>query len=196
MFRFLYVSRILEQSNHSMNRINRFASILALLFLIAPSISYSQQDGLRVGNDNYLSQQGGFYNYGDKDGVNIYVNIWGYVKFPGKYLIPKGSSLVDLISYGGGPLTDATLEDIRLFRPKNDSLGIYKDEFKKINYNDLVWEEKVDVVKNKVLSVLLPGDVVILTGEPRYFGRDNLNLILAISSVLISLGILAVTIVQ
>jgi hypothetical protein len=179
-----------------MNRKYRFASILILLALIAPSFIYSQQDRLRVGNDNFLSQQGGFYNYGDKDGVNIYVNIWGYVKFPGKYLIPKGSNIVDLISYSGGPLTDATLEDIRLFRPKNDSLGIFKDEFRKIDYNDLVWEEKVNVVKNKVQSVLLPGDVVILTGEPRYFGRDNLNLVLAISSILISLGILVVSITK
>ncbi len=181
-----------------MNRTYRFVSILALLILlyVDPSILYSQQDGLRVGNDNFLSQQGGFYNYGDKDGVNIYVNIWGYVKFPGKYLIPKGSTIVDLISYGGGPLTDAKLEDIRLFRPKNDSLGIYKDEFKKIDYNDLVWEEDATNIKNKVKAVLLPGDVLVLTGEPRYFGRDNLNFVLAISSVLISLGILAVSIAK
>jgi hypothetical protein len=196
MFGFLYVSSILEQSNHLMHRRYRIASALFLFLLLHPISTFSQQDGLRVGNDNFLSQQGGFYNFGNKDGVNIYVNLWGYVKFPGKYLIPKGSTIVDLISYGGGPLTDATLEDIRLFRPKNDSIGLFKDELKKFDYNDLVWEEDSGIKKPKANLTLLPGDVLVLTGEPRYFARDNLNLILAITSVMISLGILAVSIAK
>lgn len=179
-----------------MHRNYLIALFLLLFITFRTDLTYSQQDDIRVGNDSYLSQQGGFYNYGDKDGINIYVNIWGYVKFPGKYLIPKGSTVVDLISYSGGPVTDATLEDIRLYRPKNDSLGVYKDEFKKIDYNDLVWEEKVKQTGSRVKTVLLPGDVVILTGEPRTFSRDNLNIVLAVSSVLISLGILAVSIVS
>jgi hypothetical protein len=181
-----------------MHRTYRIASILALLiFSIIPRLLFSQQDGQRVGNDNFITQQGAFFNFGDKDGVNIYVNVWGYVKFPGKYLIPKGSTVVDLISYSGGPVTDAKLEDIRLFRPKNDSLGVYKDQLKKINYNDLVWEEDVEQIRRQKVNVeLKPGDVLVLTGEPRYFARDNLNLILTITSVLISLGILAVTIVN
>lgn len=180
-----------------MHRKYRIAIILVLFIqVLFPGLLFSQQEGLRVGNDNFLSQQGGYYNYGDKDGVNIYVNIWGYVKFPGKYLIPKGSTVVDLISYGGGPLTDAKLEDIRLFRPKNDSLGFYKDQLKKFNYNDLVWDEDAQIKQQKVNIELQPGDVLVLTGEPRYFGRDNLNLWLAISSVMISLGILVVSIAK
>ncbi len=196
MLDFLYVSSIFELSNHLMHRRYRIASALFLFLLLHPISTFSQQDGLRVGNDNFLSQQGGFYNFGNKDGVNIYVNLWGYVKFPGKYLIPKGSTIVDLISYGGGPLTDATLEDIRLFRPKNDSIGLFKDELKRFDYNDLVWEEDSGIKKQKANLTLLPGDVLVLTGEPRYFARDNLNLILAITSVMISLGILAVSIAK
>ena len=196
MLDFLYVSSIFELSNHLMHRRYRIASALFLFLLLHPMSTFSQHDGLRVGNDNFLSQQGGFYNFGNKDGVNIYVNLWGYVKFPGKYLIPKGSTIVDLISYGGGPLTDATLEDIRLFRPKNDSIGLFKDELKRCDYNDLVWEEDSGIKKQKANLTLLPGDVLVLTGEPRYFARDNLNLILAITSVMISLGILAVSIAK
>ena len=40
----------------------------------------------------------------------------------------------------------------------------------------------------------MPGDILIFTGEPRYFGRDNVNFILSISAVLISIGILIVSI--
>jgi len=149
-------------------------------------------DRQKVGNDEAFSQQGGFYNFGDKNKVNIDVNVWGFVKFPGKYLIPKGSTVQDLISYSGGPLIDSKLEDFRLFRPKNDSLKITKDEVFYLNYDDLLWNEKVKS-GNKTNPVLQPGDVLIIKGEPRYFTRDNVAFILSISSVLISLGILVVT---
>lgn len=167
--------------------------VFLLILLITTNRIYSQSDKVKVGNDALSSQQGGYYNYGDKDKVNIEVNVWGYVKYAGKYLLPQGSTLTDLISYSGGPMTDSKLEDIRLYRPKNDSLGISKDQIIKLNYNDLVWEEKVNF-KNKLNTVLLPGDILIITGEPRYFGRDNVGFILAISSVLISLGILVISI--
>lgn len=172
-----------------------FFNIFVFVLSIFPVISFAQFDQQKVGNVNALNQQGGYYNYGDPDKVNIDVNVWGYVKFPGKYLIPKGATVLDLISYSGGPLIDSKLEDIRLYRPKNDSLKLTKDEVVVINYNDLVWEEKVGS-KNKANRILNPGDILILTGEPRYFVRDNVNFVLSISSVLISLGILVLSIIS
>lgn len=126
------------------------------------------------------------------------MNIWGYVKYPGKYLIPKGSTIMDLISYSGGPLIESKLEDIRLFRPKNDSLGT-QDKLINLDYNDLLWEAPVsdrERFKSKINLMLQPGDILIFTGEPRYFARDNINIILSVSAVLISLGILVVSIVK
>lgn len=172
-----------------------FSITLYIFFLTIPDISFSQIDRERVGNDLLGTQQGGFFNYGDKDKVNIEVNLWGYVKYPGKYLIPSGSSIIDLISYGGGPITEAKLEDIRLFRPRNDSLKIKKDEILKLNYNDLVWEEAI-AMKTKSNFIMKPGDVLILTGEPRYFARDNVNFFLSIAAVITSIGILVVSIAK
>lgn len=174
-----------------------FRIFIFITFCI-PSLSLSQIDRQQVGNDQINTQQGGFYNYGDKNKVNIEVNIWGYVKYPGKYLIPKGSTVMDLISYSGGPITESKLEDIRLFRPGNDSLKT-KDKLINLDYNDLLWEAPVaDRVKfkNKINLTLMPGDVLIFTGEPRYFTRDNISFILSISAVLISIGILVVSITK
>ena len=182
------------QSNRYLRSFYFRFSILIILSL--PSILFSQNDREKVGNNEINSQQGGYYNYGDKNKVNIEVNIWGYVKFPGKYLIPKGSTVMDLISYSGGPITESKLEDIRLFRPKNDSLKT-KDKLINIDYNDLLWDsppEDLRNFKNKINLPLMPGDILIFTGEPRYFARDNINFILSISAVLISIGILIVSI--
>ena len=163
--------------------------------MILPAILYSQLDQQEVGNEAILNQQGGFYNYGDRNKVNIYVNVWGYVKYPGKYLIPKGSTVQDLISYSGGPNTESKLEDIILYRPKNDSLNISKDRVIRLDYNDLFWTDFVSSL-DKPNPELFPGDVLIVKGEPRYFARDNVNFILSISAILISLGILVVSIVR
>ncbi len=173
----------------------KFFKIFIIVFSFIPIFSFSQIERQKVGIDAIPNQQGGFYNYGDKDKVNIDVNIWGYVKYPGKYLIPLGSTILDLISYSGGPLTDSKLEDVRLFRPKNDSLNIKEDRLITLNYNDLFWEEKA-VSRKKVNDELMPGDILIFTGEPRYFARDNVNFILSISAVLVSIGILVVSIVK
>ena len=172
--------------------------IFVLIIFITPAFSLSQIDRQKVGNDAINTQQGGYYNYGDKDKVNIEVNIWGYVKYPGKYLIPDGSTVLDLISYSGGPLTETKLEDIRLFRPRNDSLKT-KDKIINLDYNDLLWEAPKsdrEKFKNKINITLQPGDVLIFTGEPRYFTRDNVNFLLSISAVLFSLGILVVSITK
>ncbi|MEO7357926.1 MAG: SLBB domain-containing protein [Ignavibacteria bacterium] len=173
----------------------RFFRIFILFILLLPAISFSQLDRQEVGNDAFLNQQGGFYNYGGRDIVNIYVNVWGYVKYPGKYLIPKGSTVQDLISYSGGPNTESKLEDIILYRPKNDSLNISSDKVINLDYNDLFWNDVVSS-RDKLNPELIPGDVLILKGEPRYFARDNVNFLLSISAVLISLGILVVSIVR
>jgi hypothetical protein len=153
------------------------------------------QDKERVGMNQIFSQQGGFYNYGEKDKVNIEVSVWGYVKFPGKYIIPQGATLVDLISYAGGPIIDAKLENIRLFRPKNDTLNITKDEMMKFDYNDIFWSDNVS--KNDKRNVILKaGDILVFPGEPRMFFKDNIYLIVSVASVLISLAILVVSITR
>ncbi len=173
----------------------KYLQILSFFFLFTPVTLLSQIDRQKVGNDEIYNQQGGFYNYGDKDKVNIDVNVWGFVHYPGKYLIPKGSTIMDLISYSGGPIIESKLEDVRLYRPKNDSLKITKDKLYVIDYDDLFWNQYKGS-KDKVNSVLMPGDILILTGEPRYFTRDNVSFILSISAVLISIGILVVSIAK
>lgn len=170
----------------------RIFKIFVVLIIFLPVLSNSQVDRQRVGNTDIYNQQGGFYNFGDKDKVNIDVNVWGFVKYPGKYLIPKGSTLQDLISYSGGPTSDSKLEEIILYSPKNDSINVSGDKILKINYDDLFWQENA-ISKNRNNPLLSPGDILILKGEPRYFARDNVSFILSISSVLISLGILVVS---
>jgi hypothetical protein len=166
--------------------------ILLLLFLsFGLPGSFGQSDKERVG-DFINTQSGSYFNYSDKNKVNIEVNIWGYVRNPGKYLIPKGCTVQDLISFAGGPMLESNLEDIRLLRPKNDSLGINEDKVTKLNYNDLLWSENVNT-KKLINPVLESGDILIFPGSPKYFFRDNVTLIASLASVLVSVLLLIIT---
>jgi hypothetical protein len=173
--------------------LNKIRYFLLISLLLSLFISVHAQDKERVGLSQNTSQQGGFYNFGEEGKVNIEVSIWGYVKFPGKYIIPQGSSFVDLISFAGGPLAEANLEDIRLLRSQNDTLKVTKDELIKLNYNDLFWEKEVMNTKNRNI-VLKPGDVFVFPGGPRYYFRDNLTLILSFISTAVTITVLMVTI--
>jgi hypothetical protein len=167
--------------------------IFTLLFFCISCSLFAQDGKERIGADELKITGANYYNYSDKERVNIEVNLWGYVKNPGKYLIPKGTTFLDLLTLGGGPVPDSHLEDVRIIRPKNDTLKITEDQIINLNYSDYLWSEKL-TPHIKSNPVLVSGDIILIPGSPRYFFRDNLTFILSISSVLISLGILVLTI--
>ncbi len=172
--------------------------IIAALLLIVGGYnkSFSQDDKVRVGITRTTTQTATtYFDYSDPNKVNIEVNVWGYVKMPGKYIIPKGTSSIDLISYAGGPNPDTKLNKVRLIRPKNDSLNIKEDKIYEFNFNDVLWEDEI-VTKSLPSMTLEPGDIIVVSGEPKMFFRDNLGIILSISSTVISVAILLTTILK
>ena len=44
-----------------------------------------------------------YYNYSEQGDVTIKMHVWGAVRFPGLYEIPRGTRLSELISLTGGP---------------------------------------------------------------------------------------------
>ncbi len=167
--------------------------LLLLFFLAVPLLLVGQVKEYTLGNP-YAQQslkQGGLYDYSTAEEININVAIWGGVKFPGRYVVPASTTVFDLISFAGGPIQNATLEDLRLYRVNEDSTS----SLIKFDLNELVWEE--DLMKDKVdIPKLLTGDTVILPTEPRYFFRDYLTMGLGIISALASLSILILNITK
>ncbi len=44
-----------------------------------------------------------YYNYSDPGNVTIQVHVWGAMRFPGLYEIPRDTKLSELVSLAGGP---------------------------------------------------------------------------------------------
>jgi hypothetical protein len=161
-----------------------------LLFILSASL-ISAQDDIQIGSQNETrpAAAGALYDYSTSNAINIKVQLWGYVRYPGYYIIPAGSSLNELISLAGGPAEDATLDDIRVVKLKEGSQTVMM----KYNYNDLVWE---DNIKTQIKFVMLDaGDIVIVPGEPRYFVREDIAFYLGLLSTLASLTALIISII-
>jgi len=164
------------------------------IYLILLSLQgFSQSNDTKIGVDYgslKMNPQGAVYDYSDPQSVNIKVAVWGNVKFPGRYIVPDYTNVKDLLSYAGGPTENALLEDLRIYRTKEDST----QEFISLNYNDLLWSKNPKKVSDAVQ--IKAGDVLLAPGEPRWFTRDYLSISLSIISTLISLSILILNIVR
>ena len=151
---------------------------------------YSQDD-IQIGSFGTRSgQAGGLFDYSDPTTVNIKVQLWGYVRYPGYYIVPAGMSINELISFAGGPMQDASLDQIRVTKIKE---GV-QTKMVKYNYNDMVWE---DEIQSQIDFVRLEaGDIVVVPGEPRYFVREDIAFYLGIVTTLASLTALILSIIS
>jgi len=166
--------------------------ILLALFLFSGSITFIySQDDIQIGSQNGTAgnQNGALFDYSDPSAVNIKVQLWGYVRFPGYYIIPSGFSINELISLAGGPTQDALLDDIRVVKMREGSQTVML----KYNYNDMMWEENINSQINYVR--LDAGDIVVVPGEPRYFVREDIAFYLSIVTTLASLAALIISII-
>jgi SLBB domain len=171
----------------------RLFPLILLLLAVLITSGYSQNDDLLIGK---LKSQIGpaVFDLSDPMSVNIEVNLWGFVKYPGRYKIPYNSTILDLLSFSGGPTENSNLEEIRIYRPGNDSQKT-KSRIIKLNYDNLMWGK--DINKNKIKDpVLESGDIVVVMEERRYTLRDNLLIALPIISSLLTITTLVVTLTK
>jgi len=160
-----------------------------IVFIIYPVYLSAQEKDYQIGMDpnSFRQSSGGYYDYSDPNGINIKVAVWGYVKYPGRYVIPIRSDIKDLISYSGGINDNAFLDDLRIYRLDKDSTQLLL----KIDYEDLWWGE--NWTPNIDLSKMQAGDVLIVPGRPRVYWENYLSLILSSLGFLISVATLVIT---
>lgn len=167
-------------------------SVFCLLLLFNNN-SHPQDEDLIIGQ-TATKISAAFYDLSDPLGVNMEVNLWGMVRYPGRYRVTVNTTFLDLLSYAGGPNENSKLDDIRIYRPAKDTLN-QKSEIFKLNYYDLIWNEKLNPNK-KLNPTLKAGDIVIVLEEERYTLRENIAFFLPILSSLVSIITLIITLTR
>ena len=164
----------------------------SLLVFNINSVLSQDDDDLILGKSTKLGSAA-LYDLSDPTGVNIEVNLWGFVRYPGKYRIPLKTTFLDVMSYAGGPLEDSNLEEIRILRNSDNING--KSEVIKLNYDDLLWGENISS-KPKNNPVLQPGDIILVLEHKRFTFRDNVSFILPIVTSIVTIATLIITLTK
>ena len=164
-----------------------FCISVFVLFAASPIFA---QDDVQIGSNlgNRTQSQGGLFDYSDPAGFNIKVQLWGYVKYPGYYVIPAKSNLNDILSFAGGPLEDAMMDDIRIYRQTETG----QEKLAKYNLNDLLWGDSL--MTEIVFPKLDAGDVILVPGEPRYFVREDVQFFVSLTLAITTIAVLILSI--
>jgi len=168
--------------------------IIAILTLIYSCTFAQGDDELILGKTNKLTSAA-VYNLSDPFGANMEVNLWGFVRYPGRYIVPISTTFMDLMSFAGGPTENSNLEEIRILRI-NDSLSKQPTKIIKLNYDDLLWQDNIKTNKTPVNPLLKAGDVILVREEKRYTFRENLAFYLPIITSVISVATFIITITR
>lgn len=131
--------------------------------------------------------RGAQYFLGEEDELLMRVNIWGFVRKPGQYMVPTDTDLISLISFAGGPVEQAKVKAIKIVRvndaipqaPTNKMLGSGAEKqessatgtnLAETNKAEASRVLQVDVKKylktgeRNLLPALQPGDTIVVEG--------------------------------
>jgi SLBB domain len=167
--------------------------VVCLLLLISVIAVRGQNNNYSLGANmlDRQNNQSGFFDFSDPTTVNIKVSVWGWVRYPGKYIVPVYTTPVDLLSLAGGPTDAADLEDLRIYKEGEDST----QSMIKFSYNDVLYEKHLTTRYRKVPK-LEAGDILVVPGEPRVYFVQSFGLWLSVISVITSVVILLYTILK
>ena len=135
------------------NRAVRLQLAFVFFMLLSACLTHAQISTGGLGPA--LSTSAASYYFVSKPGeLTMQVNIWGYVRNPGRYEIPTSTDLVQLVSFAGGPSPDAKLDEVKVTRFLKRDTGLSRGEFY-VSLEDL---SRIDAAK----LVLYPGDTIFI----------------------------------
>lgn len=171
----------------------RFFYFFSLLFIfLGPINVYSQDKDIKITQDELKKTGVNYYNYSDINKVNIEVVIIGGVKNPGKYLVPSGITILDLIGLSGGLAREDFYDDIKLIKFESKDSTMRSSRVIDVKLKKLFLREKFTSLNN-INPVLSPGDLIVVPLEEKTFWQ-SLQEVLIIVTPLITIASLIITI--
>jgi hypothetical protein len=155
------------------------------LFAIALPVAAQPGGGSQTtsGSSTSGNSTGSYYDYSRSGEIPIDVNIWGFVRSPGKYRVSSSITLVDLISLAGGPIERAKLSEVRVVHDVNVDSTLVGNPVAVFDIEDY---QRTGNPKSN--GVLYPYDTVIIPG-------DSLNTFNEILSIISNVAIVTVSVI-
>ena len=153
------------------------------------------QNDTRVSEDELKKTGINYFNYSDPGKINIEIIVLGGVKNPGKYLVPEGTTVIDILGLSGNVLHEETSDNIRLIRSTQKGGKLSDNSIITLSYRDLFKDEPLTSI-NKSNPVLLHGDILVIPITPEKSFWDNFRDISSVITPLLTIGTLIITIIS
>lgn len=107
---------------------------LVLGIFIAICVITTQSSAQIPDLDQSRLNQAAYYKYSDPGDVTIQVHVWGAVRYPGLYEVPRGTRVSELVSLAGGPQygelnkRSSRIVDIKLLRRSTEGVVIKMEQ--------------------------------------------------------------------
>lgn len=108
------------------------------------------------------------------------VNVWGYVKNPGRYEVPISTNLIQIIAYAGGPRDHALMDEIKVY--KNTETG--SSTAKEVDLENPSRTREADLQLNNEDTIIIDHSSSVTIGE--IFGFIAAPLAIVTSIILIA----------
>ena len=144
--------------------------VAVLLWFLVFSVEASAQTTQSGLAPTLPSASAASYYYIAKPGeLTMQVNVWGFVRNPGRYEVPSSTDLVQLLSFAGGPIEYAKMDEVKITRIiRNDSTSSKREIILDL--------ERLDKVKESDLA-LYPGDTIFIGHTAWLTLRDAFNVV-------------------
>ena len=164
-----------------MNRTSLFRFLSLILFLVTPLLLHGQIESDLT--SRFAGSATAAYYYIAKPGeLTINVNLWGQVRFPGRYEVSSKTDLIQFLSLAGGPTTAAKLSEVKVTRISvTDSGLIRQDHYVNLENLESVTEEDMK---------LYPGDTIFFDTTAWAQVKDVLSVLASVSTFSYSLYLL------
>lgn len=121
------------------------------------------QDTSYVFGNKIQKQKVNYYDFSDPTKVNFEVIAWGGFKNQGKYLVPEGTTMIDMMTYAGLPPNSDLLEDVKLVRAKDITSKYQSSTVIKFNFKKFF--DKETTIFTSENPLVKPGDIILVPLE-------------------------------
>jgi len=189
-----WMARRTRTSTYGCKAMRYFGKGAVHLFLLTVfSFTFSAFALAQDEEDQRDNNRGAQYFLGEQDELLIKVNIWGFVRKPGQYMVPKNTDLISLISFAGGPLEQAKIKKVKIIREiESAASNSSSPSSNRVNQSELMLASRsgnIDLSKpssaQQVIEVnikkyldtgqpalipeLRPGDTIVVPGSTLHF---------------------------
>lgn len=150
------------------------APLVVLVASLFPNVGSAQMSTGLLAPDILRTSSASYYYVAKAGELTMQVNIWGYVKNPGRYEVPTSTNLIQLMSYAGGPLPDASISSVRITRESGSLTGIPMEHTVDLGHIAEIPPEQL---------LIYPGDTIFIEHGSWLNVRDVLTVVTALAVV-------------